>query len=414
MNRNLTILGTILTLALLPLGHAGAQQSASGEMTSSIGAAGPHRVWLTDAFLWTRSALMDGDTGDQFGVLSGGAKFGHIVPVFSHDGDEIYLPQTHFSRTWRGERTDFVAVYDGRTFGDRAEIVVPSKIAHYPPHGAGSVALSDEGRFLAVFNLTPATSLSIVDVRARSFVREIDTPGCSLVFPAGERRFAMVCGDGSVLVVALSEDGSEETFLRTAPFFDPEADPITEKAALFRDSVVFVSYEGFVHQVHVEGAQPAADEPWSLVTDDEREDGWRVGGVRHLAVHESSGSLYALMHQGEADSHKDDGTEVWVYDLESKERVRRIEVRNANLNNLRQSLQVESGGFYRSALDFLLTRLAPNYGASMIGVSQDAEPVLFVVGVALPPVISVHDALTGEHLRDLSEAGLIVSWLEVP
>ncbi|MEE9280620.1 MAG: amine dehydrogenase large subunit, partial [Myxococcota bacterium] len=142
---------------------------------------GPHRVWVTDSFLLGRSALMDGDTGTFLGMLSAGK--GHIVPVFAPDGDEIYLVETHFARTWRGERTDVVAVYDGRTLGDRGEIAIPPKRANYPPHAAGSVALSDDGRFLAVFNLTPATSVSLVDVRARSFLREVATPGCSLVYP---------------------------------------------------------------------------------------------------------------------------------------------------------------------------------------------------------------------------------------
>src|SRR5262249_59986394 len=76
-----------------------------------------------------------------------------------------------------------------------AEIGSARKRGEWCPGNAAN-ALSDDGRFMAVFNLTPATSISIVDVKARAFTAEIATPGCSLVFPAGPRRFLMLCANG--------------------------------------------------------------------------------------------------------------------------------------------------------------------------------------------------------------------------
>ena len=37
--------------------------------------------------------------------------------------------------------------------------------------------------------------------------------------------------------------------------------------------------------------------------------------MQHLAVHQKSGRLYSLMHQGGPDTHKEPGTELWIYDL---------------------------------------------------------------------------------------------------
>src|SRR6185436_9944463 len=136
-----------------------------------------------------------------------------IFPVFAAGQGEIYIAETDFSRGVRGDRTDVVTVYDGRTLAPTAEIPLPPKRAEYFPGNAAS-ALSDDGRFLAVFNLTPMASLSIVDVRDRRFVSEVATPGCSLVYAAGPRRFFMLCANGAAIVVSLDES-DQATAVRT-------------------------------------------------------------------------------------------------------------------------------------------------------------------------------------------------------
>ena len=120
------------------------------------------------------------------------------------DGREIYLAETFYTRGTRGERTDVVSIADAITLQSKGEVVIPPKRCEHTSWVAGS-ALSDDGRFLAVFNMNPATSLSIVDVAERRFVTEIDTPGCSLVYAAGPRRFLSLCADGTALVVTLDE-----------------------------------------------------------------------------------------------------------------------------------------------------------------------------------------------------------------
>src|SRR6185436_4464091 len=140
------------------------------------------------------------------------------------------------------------------------------------------------------------------------------TPGCSLVYAAGPRRFVMLCGNGGTLTVTLDEQGGEAKVVRGQPFFDPQKDPVTEKAVRRGNEWLFVSFGGVVHPLDVSGDVPRAGETWSLLGADGENGGWRIGGGQHLAVHAASGRLYALMHKGGADTHKDPGTEVWVYD----------------------------------------------------------------------------------------------------
>ena len=68
-----------------------------------------------------------------------------------------------------------------------------------------NAALTDDERFLLIYNFNPAQSLAVIDTKTRKFVREIETPGCALVYPTGPRSFFSVCGDGSLLLVSLND-----------------------------------------------------------------------------------------------------------------------------------------------------------------------------------------------------------------
>jgi hypothetical protein len=107
------------------------------------------------------------------------------------------------------------------------------------------------------------------------------------------------------------------------------------------------------------------------------------------------------MHRGGRGSHKAPGPEIWVYDLARRERVDRFEVPNLTAAFLGPMMQVEPGGL----VSWGLRRLLPSTGAHSLAVTQDAEPLLFARSAELGAV-AVLDARTGEHLRDLSEAGL--------
>lgn len=364
----------------------------------------PHQVWVAD-FVLERTAGFDGDTGQALGMLSTGV--GAIAPVFSQARSEIYLPETYYSRGSRGERTDLVTIYDATTLAPVSEVVLPPKRADIV-HAMALSTLLDDGRFLALANFTPATSVTIVDVEERRLVGEIATPGCHLVYAAGPRRFFSVCGDGALLLVTLDAQGAEQSRTRSEPFFEVLGDPVTEKAVRRGDEWIFVSFDGFVRTVDVAGESPRFAEPWSLFDDAERAASWRIGGVQHLAVHEESGRLYSLMHRGGPDGHKDPGTEIWVYDLESRARVQTIELRNFLGAFLAQQVGADAG-----ALLWLLERIVPSPGADSIAVSQDDEPLLFALS-RNAGTVGVWDARSGSFLRYLANVGLAPGALQAP
>ena len=49
--------------------------------------------------------------------------------------------------------------------------------------------LLDDERFLLAYNFSPASTVSVVDLEAGSFVGEIELAGCALIYPLGPRRF---------------------------------------------------------------------------------------------------------------------------------------------------------------------------------------------------------------------------------
>ena len=73
--------------------------------------------------------------------------------------------------------------------------------------------------------------------------------------------------------------------------------------------------------------------------------------MQHLALHAGTGRLYSLMHVGGEYTHKDPGTEVWVYDLAGKRRVQRIALKDP---------------------------------ATSIAVTRDAKPLLFSIFIGAP------------------------------
>jgi methylamine dehydrogenase heavy chain len=310
-------------------------------------------------------------------MLSTGSGF--IALELPPDYSQIYSPETYFSRGTRGERTDVITFYDPQNLKPTGEVIIPPKrFTAMPTHNY--FALTDDSHFLIIYNFTPAQSVSIVDVKERRLVGETPTPGCALVLPSGALSFQMMCGDGSLMTVTLNDKGEVTNKQRNDPFFDPGADPVTEKAVRWGDTWIFVSFRGEVYPVDVSGDRPRPGKSWSLFSTAEQLESWRPGGIQHLAVHEASGKLYALVHQGGADSHKDPGKDVWVYDLKAQKQIQKIK-----LDKLATSIQL----------------------------SKDDTPLMFSIFIGAP-TLDVYDAASGKLLRSVDEIGFTPTLLQTP
>ena len=404
-------LGLVALLGLPMLAPAAAEVPVDpvGRVESLQAPLSPHLVWASDPLL-RRIALADLESGDLLGVIDGG--YGITSALFARSRPEIYVPATHYSRGARGERTDVVTVYDALTLVPSAEIAVPPRRAINQLPSANA-ALGDDDRFALLLNMTPATSVSVVDVARRTFASEIAIPGCGLVYAAGPRRFLSLCGDGALLVVTLDEQGREASKRRFPPFFDPRSDPVTEKAVRRGDEWLFVSFEGRVHAVDVSGPEPRFPEPWDLIGAEDRAAGWRIGGHQLLAVHGATGRLYALVHQGPPDTHKDPGKELWVYDVGERRRLQRIELHSPGLTYLGAPLDPgpDLPWPLRPLFEWALSRAG--FDVDLVAVTQDERPLL-VTGSELSGSLAVHDAISGEFLRRMAPGNMTTLSLQIP
>ena len=342
--------------------------------------ASKHWVWVND-FVFPHMAdgmayLIDGDTGRYLGTLSTGYNFAHVL--LSRDSRFIYSPETYFARGTRGKRTDVVTVYDAGTLNVVGEIAVPSKRSSNLPM-MGNVALTDDDRFLLIYNFNPAQSITVVDTKTRKFVREIESPGCALVYPTGPRSFFSVCGDGALLLVELDDSGGAHA-KRTQPLLNMAGDPVTEKAVRVGSVWYFVSFDGRIHPLTVGPQGAVMGAAWWLTSDAERKAGWRPGGLQQLAVNSAQTRLYAIMHRGAVATHKNPGKDIWVFDLQTRQRVQQFAFKNL---------------------------------ASSIQLSSDAKPLLFGISIDGSD-LDIYDASSGRLLRTTEHVGTTPTLLVTP
>ena len=342
--------------------------------------ASKHWVWVND-FVFPHMAdgtahLVDGDTGRYLGTLSTGYSYSHLV--LSPDGRWIYSPETYFSRGTRGKRTDVVTIYDARTLDPAGEIRIPPNRASDMPV-MGDVSLTDDARYLLIYDFNPAQGITVVDMKTRRFVREIPIPGCAFAYPSGPRSFFSVCGDGSVVLIDLARDGHVVRH-HTDQILPMGADPVTEKPVRVGNVWYFVTFDGRIVPLEVTADRAVVEPSWSLTSAAERAQGWRPGGLQQLAVSVRSHRLYAIMHQGDLTTHKDPGKTVWVYDLTT----------------------------HRKVQEMPLKRLA-----SSIQVTTDAAPLLFTVFIDGPD-LDVYDALSRHWLRTVKDVAAAPTVLVAP
>jgi methylamine dehydrogenase heavy chain len=368
---------------------------------------GDHWVWVPDQ-VFRHSALFDGDTGKMLGALDSGMQISPKAPMWSKARQEVYVVDTTYAKAHRGERKDYVAIYDAVTFNEKADVEIPARSTDTGT-GIALVGMLDGDRFVLVLNQSPGASVSVVDVGERRVASEIQTQGCAGVFPAGPDRFGMLCGDGTAMSVHLAEDGTLDHIARSERFFDPVADPVTEKGARDGQTWRLVSFEGMLHEVDFSGDAPRVDTSWSLFTDGERADGWRVGGAQHVAYHPGARRFYSIVHEGGPGSHKDPGAEIWVYDVATKKRIDVFEAPNLIPAFIGPQAGFEADSTTAKIFGFFL----PNPGVHSIAVTEDDAPLLFCRNKELGAV-GVMDALTGEQLRDIGETGLAGTLLVVP
>jgi len=362
--RSVPFSAALLCLPAAALASAAEPLPAEHLTLEQLAPRSPHWVYVIDEAFFNetdaRVDLFDGDSYRRLGQIDAGFNPGVNL---SPDGNTTVVATTYFSRGGHGERTDVVEFTDNSTLAVTGEVVLPPKHANTLPTYF-NLAYSADSRFLYVSYVTPAASFGVVDPARKTMLGEVDTAGCVLVIPSGPNRVSSLCENGRMLTVTLNAEGHEASRALSEPFFDPDADPIFVQGVPTNDGYLFVSFLGQVHEVDMSGAQPVFRAPWSIVTAAEKGQ-WRPGGQTIMALHRGLGRLYVPMHRGGEGTHKSGGTEIWVFDLKSHERVARWPL-SAH-------------------------RLEP---VIAIQVSQDAAPILFAATDKSD--VAVIDALSGQ------------------
>lgn len=321
---------------------------------------------FTGSIMVTPIVLIDGDTQQVVGNITGG-----LAAMFAAapDHKQLYVAETFYSRLVRGDRTDVVTIYDARKLAPVGEITIPTKRQLAIPDPT-SMQVTTDGRFLLMLNLTPATSVTAVDLQARKVAGEIQIPGCSEVLMLGAREFASVCADGAMLTTQFDDNAKVTAQKRTAePFFNVEKDPVFQLPARIGKTAYFVSYHAMVYPMDLSTSPAHAGASWSMLSAGEKRDGWRPGGWQPVSGWARGHQLYVLMHQGGEWTHQMAGPEVWVYDVNTHKRVERIPLPTAS---------------------------------NAIMVSQDANPLLFAMA-SKDAVVQVFSALKGRYLGSVKE-----------
>lgn len=373
-----TIALTVAVLSAASVAHAQAPAPAAPVFTAPLAAetsdvatlppAGPHRIWISDGF-GGGTMIIDGDTGNLMATLDGAVLSDYAA---SPGQKTIYIAEFIWSKGNRGQRQDMISVYDGTSLKLTSEVALPGR-AYMNPSPQTFAVSADGGRGY-VYNMQPSSSVILVDMAKQHVIGSVETPGCALAFPWGANGFASLCGDGSLATVSTA--GGKPVLDKSAPFFDPEHDPVYENSPTVPKSglTLFVSYSGVVHPVKL-GAKPVFETPWTLqeaaglppASTEEGTLAWRPGGRTPMALHVASGKLYVLMHAGEHWTQKKDGEEVWIVDIATHRVIRRAALKDP---------------------------------AAHVAVSQDDHPQLYLVSKT---GLSIRDANTLEELRSVDD-----------
>ena len=242
-------------------------QGAEAHNVAVLPKPGAHRLYVVEPvfphLVQSKVWIIDGDKQDIVGMLNGGYMSNFVL---APDSSELMLADTYWSLGWRGQRSDLVTFYDPLTLNVKNDVMLP-KGRFLVVTKKQNADITPDGRYVLSYNLAPATTVSVVDVKDKKYKGEIEIPGCGLIFPSAATRFSSVCSDGTLATVTF--DASLKAKLtRDGPFFDAENDPVFEHSAFDkkRKHVHFISYDGNVVTADLSKDKPAFLPKWSLLT----------------------------------------------------------------------------------------------------------------------------------------------------
>lgn len=313
-----------LTGAALPFEEVGRSETLQGTSNDNwlfahdmnFNSLGRGKVMVLDVAAENRNYLGAIDA-DQFATFQQSPK-----------RKELYVAETFYTRGSRGERTDVLTIYDQGTLKFVGEIILPGNKRAQSVTQKASFQLTRDEKFALIYNFTPATSVTVVDLDTRKVATEVDIPGCTLVFPRGESGFASLCGDGKMVGFDLTEAGQVAQRYETTAFNNIDDNPMFMKFANVGDVTYFPTFRGYLQPVKMGDGAPVPGEEWDFSGDS----GWEPSGWQVITA-DNNGRIYVLMRaDAKEGDHKSGGSEVWVLNPGEKKIERKIKLKTGALS----------------------------------------------------------------------------------
>ena len=270
------------------------------------------------------------------GVVGGTLSVSQFSPAMAPRMNEglIYVYGSYYSRLNDGDRTDVVQIYDAATATAISEVEIPTRTAGIG--NPGMMGLIND-RFVGVWNITPATSVTLVDAETETFIGEISLPSCAGINPEA-RGWISVCGDGTAQYIELNNAGQEVRRIQSESFFDVFTDPVYDYAVPAADGWMYISFDGLLRKVMLNGDQLQVTEAFDINPESDGipdvngvmprpDDNWRIGSYQPFSYHDGEALLVTLMHEGGGqETFEKAGTEVWVYNMRTGNRGYRLDL----------------------------------------------------------------------------------------
>ncbi len=363
---------------------AAAQTPAPLEIEDSdiavLGEAGPKWLFLTSQWARPGTRIVDGETGKMKGMV-------HVAPLSNFGADPegkfFYVAETMWTKGNRGTRQDMITVRDSQTLEVLDEIPLQGRLL--VGFRKNNFSITADGRYGFVYNMNPASSIEVVDLKARKSVQVVEMPGCGVNAALPGPRALSLCSNGAVAVTSFAADMTADVEY-SEPFFSADQAPVFDSMVVDPKTgkATFLTYTG---QIITGDFSKGMDisQGWSLQKSVGLPAGstapvlvnWLPGGRQPLAVHHATGKAFVLMHIGEYWTQKEPGHEIWEIDLNAQKVIDRHPMPEGD-------------------------------EVSQMTISQDAEPSLFLLTTSSDLVVMNAATFEEEHrVKSLGAAGTL-------